>query len=187
MTGENPTDDPRILWQSQRTEHQAMSIEDVRAKADKVQAKVRRNLFVTFALALLLSPLFIQVVLHLPIRGRIIASAVMALTLFAAYTTYNRLWRPQIVLPDMAMKGCLEFYRTELVSEYRSIALIWRFLIPTVIFLFVMWGAIFDRSRLSGRVILSTALILILLMRRLEFRKLKQKLATLDQFESELR
>ena len=111
----------------------------------------------------------------------------MPLTLLAAYTTYNRLWRPQIVLPDMAMKGCLEIYSTELVSEYRSIALIWRFLIPTVIFLFVMWGALFDRSRLSGRVILSTALILVLLMRRLEFRKLKQKLTALDEFESELR
>jgi len=187
MTDDTPINDPRILWQNQRREHPVMSVEEVRAKADKVQAKIRRNLFITFAIALLLSPLFIQVVLHLPMRSRVVASAVMALTLFAAYTTLNRLWRPQIVLPDMAMKGCLEFYRTELVSEYRSIALIWRFLIPTVIFLFVMWGAIFDRSRLSGRVILSTALILILLMRRLEFRKLKQKLAALDDFESELR
>src|SRR5262249_15818134 len=159
-----------------RREHPIMSIEDVREKADKVQTKIRRNLFITFALALLLSPLFVQVVLHNSTRGRVISTAVMALTLFAAYTTYKRIWRPQVVSPDMGMKGWLEFYRTELVSEYRTIALIWRFLIPTVIFLFVMWGAMFDRSRLAGRVILSSALILILLMRRWEFRKLKQKL-----------
>ena len=54
MMRETPANDPRLMWQSQRRDHPVMSVEEVRVMAQKVHAKVRRNLIIAFVLGLLL-------------------------------------------------------------------------------------------------------------------------------------
>ena len=96
---------------------------------------------------------------------------------------YDRLWSRSSLASDAALSGRLEFYR-QLGNQYRALAVIWRLLIPVVLFAFFSWNAFLGTSALLPRILLPSVLLLILFFRRLELRKYKQKLATLDEFES---
>jgi len=184
--GETPANDPRLMWQSQRRDHPVMSVEEVRVMAQKAHAKVRRNLIIAFALGLL-----VLVLGTLAIAGGIATSvqvtigAMMVVTVVAGYKAWYRIWPLHTLSPDAAFKGCLDFYRKELEAQYRSIALTWRFLVPAVVFMFMMWNAIFITDPLVPRVLLPSALVLTFFARHREVRKFKHKLARLDEFERE--
>ena len=181
-----PGSDPKIIWQSQTTDHPRMSVEDVRVRAQIAHAKVRRNLVVAFVVGLLLLALCTLVIVNrLSAPVRLLTAAMMLLIVVIAYKAWYRIWRPHTLPPDAALKGCLEFYRKELQAQYRSIALTWRFLVPTVFFAFLMWNAIFTTRALVPRILLPSVLVLIFFVRRREVRKFKHKLARLDEFEKE--
>jgi len=177
-------DDSRRMWQSQRREHVIMSIEEVRFKAQTVQTAVRRNVIVALMFGALLLALCTLVIVTLPnTPARLIAAAIMALTLLLAFKAYDRIWPVHTLSPDAALKGCIEFYRKELQAQYSSLALTWRFLVPIVVFAFMTWNAVLRTNPLIPKILSPSVLVLILLLRRREARNLRRKLAELEEFE----
>src|SRR5262245_13433988 len=98
-----------------------MSVEEIRFRAQIVQAKVRRNLIVASGLGVLLLGLGITTIIHIgDSRARIVAAAVIALTVSFAYTVYRRISPLHSMVPTAGLKGCIEFYRNELEAQSRS-------------------------------------------------------------------
>jgi uncharacterized membrane protein len=186
MTEETSANDLKLIWKSQRREHSTMSAEEVRIEAEAIQAKVRRNILVAFileVLVLLICTIAIAMLNNTPIR--VIAVAFIVLTTVIGCRAYDRLWSPPVLSPAVALNDCLEFYRTELEAQYRSIAIVWRFLLPIALFLFLTWNALFRTSPMVPRLALPAVLILILFGRRLAVRRFRQKVSALHEFEKE--
>ena len=186
MMGETPANDPRLMWQSQRRDHPVMSVEEVRVMAQKVHAKVRRNVIIAFVLGLLLLVLgTLAIAGGLATSMQVIIGAMMVVTVVGGYKAWYRIWPLHTLSADAALKGCLDFYRKELEAQYRSIALTWRFLVPAVVFTFLIWNAIFTTSALVPRILLPSVLVLTFFARHREVRRFKHKLVRLDEFERE--
>ena len=186
MMQDNVIDAARIVWQSQRREHPVMSIEEIRMKAQAVHVKVRRDLIVGLAIAVVLSSFCITIAVHAGnTTFRLIAGAMAAVTIFIAYTTYKRYWPVHKLSPNAAVNGCVEFYRSELLAQYRSVALWWRFLAPLVIFAFIQWNALVRTSAIVPRAALPFVLVLILVLRRRVARTFRQKISALSAFEQQ--
>lgn len=186
MTHETSAD-PKQMWQGQRREHPAMRLEEIRLKVQAVQAKVRRNLMISFGVSLLLLVLcFVAIrgITYTPVR--LITGAMMLLTVVIGYIAYSKFWPATVSAPDNAAKGCLEFYRRELEAEYQLIALTWRLLVPVAAFGFMTWSAFFRTSPLVPRILFSALLVVIFVLRRYEVRKFKNKVAALDDFKKEI-
>jgi len=186
MMERTDANDVKLIWQSQRREHSTMSTEELRVKAAQIQAKVHRNLIVAFVLGvfvLVFCTIAIAELKNAP--GRLVAAAFIVLTCVITYRAYDRLWSRPTLSSSTALNACLEFYRAELKAQYRSIAVVWRFLVPIVLFAFLTWNVLFRTSPLVPRLALPAVLILILLGRRLAVRKYKQKVSALDEFERE--
>jgi len=186
MTEGTSANDLKLIWQSQRREQSTMSAEEVRIKAEAIQAKVRRNILVTFVLGVLVLVFCTIAIAELNSTAiRVIAVSFIVLTSVIACRAYDRLWSPPVLSPNVALNDCLEFYRSELEAQYRSIAIVWRFLVPIALFLFLTWNALFRTSPLVPRLALPAVLVLILFWRRLAARSFRQKLSALDEFEKE--
>jgi len=185
MTGENIINDPRLIWQSQTKEHSIMPAEEIRLKVRIVQSRVRRNLILAFICGVLLLTVCMIVIVELPSTFfRVIATAMIMLASPVAYETYYRIWSRNSLAPSAALKGCLTFYRNELEAQYRAAALTWRFLVPTLVFVFLMWRLWFTTNPLVPRIIFPLILLFILFERRRQIRRLKRRLAALNEFES---
>jgi hypothetical protein len=184
MTGENAINDPRLIWQSQTKEHSIMSAQEIRVKVKIVQSNVRRNLILAFICGVLLLTACMIVIVELPSTFfRMIATAMIMLASPVAYETYYRIWSRNTLAPGAALKGCLTFYRKELEAQYRAAALTWRFLVPTLVFVFLMWRLLFTTNTIVPRVIFPLILLFILFERRRQIRRLKRQLAALSEFE----
>src|SRR5204863_323377 len=181
-----PTNDPRLMWQGLRREHSIMSVEEVRSKAQAVEAKARRTLFVAMSVGALVIVLGGVVVFNpglTPVRW--IAAAITLVTIIAVYQAYARIWSRHTLTTETATAGCIDFYRQELRVQYGSLQLIWRFMVPIVVFTFVLWGAVFYKSRLLGRYFLLAVLLVILVERRREAQRVRRRLTELAEFEKE--
>jgi hypothetical protein len=186
MSGETLANDPKQLWQSQQREYPIMTLQEIRTKTRIVQAKIRRNLILAFAVGLLLLVMSTIAILNVGYTpARVVTAAIMAMAVAHAYTAYRRMWPLHALSPDAALQGCVEFYRRELKAQYRSAALTWRFLVPIAVFALLSWNAIFRTSALLPKVLLPSVLIAILIVRRYEVRKLRGKLTALDALETE--
>jgi hypothetical protein len=186
MMREPPANDPQVLWQNQRREHRGMSLEEVRIQAHVVQLKARQGLIVSFITGFLLAALCIALIIALPFTAaRIVGGAILGLTLAIIYKAYRRMWSRYQLVADAAVTGCVEFYRRQLQTQYRSLQLIWRFVVPIVIFAFFLWGSVFRTNPLVARVLPPVVLLLIMFERRREARKINRMLAALAEFEKE--
>ena len=182
---EMPTNDPRSMWQGLKREHAIMSIEEVRSKAQSAEAKARRTLFVAMTSGALLVALSVFVIVGLrftPVRW--IAAGMIVVTIITVYKAYSRIWARHSLAPETAVAGCIAFYRQELKAQYNSLQLIWRFMVPIVIFTFVMWGTIFYSRKALIRFLLPAMLLAILIERRREAQKVNRRLAALAEFET---
>lgn len=163
-----------------------MSLDDVRIQAHVVQLKARQTLTVSLVVGLSLAVLCsvaIQRLSLLPVR--ITAGAILGLTLVVIYKAYGRMWPRFRLSSEAAVRGCVEFYRRELETQYRSLQLIWRFLIPIALFTFLMWGSVFRSHAAQARYLVAGLLLLVLFERRREARKVNRMLAALATFEKE--
>jgi hypothetical protein len=186
VTGETAANDPRLMWQSQEKEHPIMSTEEIRRKGQIVQSRVRRNLIMAFVCGVLLLVICTIVIVELPSTFfRVIASAMIMMVSPITYETYYRIWSRHTLAPTAALKGCLTFYRSELQAQYRAAALMWRFLVPTLVFVFLMWRLWFRANPLVPRIVFPSVLLFILVERRRQIRNLKRKLAAVSEFEKE--
>ena len=186
MTPSTPPDNLQQIWQNQRREHNTMSEEQVRTRAIHFQVRVRRNLLLAFVLGLALLSLCAMAIAQLGNRTpRVIAGAMLIVVAITTYKAYRRILWPQTVSPDTGLNGCLAFYRKELTTEYRTLVLKWRLLVAITIFLWLTSFHLFFQGPLLVRVFLPASLILIIIVRRWEARKLNRELAALDAFEQE--
>lgn len=161
-----------------------MSAEEIRLKAQAAHWKAGRNLIVALAMCSLLLILSSAVAIssYRP-QVRAIAAAIVVLTATVAYSAYHRLKASYMSSADAGLKGCVDFYRKELKAQYRSAALMWKLVAPLAIFTFLSWR---DRTNpYIPRIFLPSVLILILVVRRLQTRKVRQQLVALDEFEKE--
>jgi hypothetical protein len=173
------------IWQTQRREHTVMSESEVRVRSAMFQARVRRNLLLAFVLGLVLLVLCgIAIVQLRNLSPRVIAGAMAIVAAVITYKACQRICWPQTVSPDLGLSGCLEFYRKELTTEYRTLVLKWRLLVAIVLFLWLTAYSLF-RGPLPVRLLLPSSLLLILVVRRREAQKLKRELAALNAFEQE--
>jgi hypothetical protein len=187
MTSETPVNGPKSIWQNQRREHPVMSLEEVRVKAQDVQEKVRRNLMVVFVLVALVVPLGAGMILMFSsIPMRITAGAIVLLTVTGGYSAYRRLWSRRTLSPDVALQGCVDFYRNALKAQYRSLQLTWAFLMPVLIFGFFTFRFPIPHNPRLMKIVLTAALAAIIFERRREARKINRKLEGLAAFEKEL-
>jgi hypothetical protein len=186
MTSDSLIDDARIVWQSQRREHPVMSIEEIRMKAQAVHRKVRRDLVVGLAIGFLLFAFCITIAVQSGNTAfRLICGAMAAVSIVIIYTAYKRYWPLHALSPNAAIQGCVEFYRSELQAQYRSVALWWRFLAPLVIFAFIRWNSLVRTSAIVPRAALPFVLVLILVLRRRVARTFRQKISALSSFEQQ--
>jgi hypothetical protein len=178
--------DPKLVWQGQRREHQIMSADELRVRALEVQSRVRRNLLIALVVGflLLLSSVFVMLVTPFT-NVRLIAAGMVVVTLAIAYQAYSRIWLRQTSQENLASAGCLDFYRKELKAEYRSLQLTWRLLVPIVAFVYLIWDGILRGTPIVARIVLPPLLIFILFVRWRDRRNLKEKLLALDAFERE--
>ena len=174
-----------LIWQNQRTEHTVMSENDVRIRAYKFDARVRRNLILALVLGAFLLVLCAIAMVELGnLTPRLIVAAMAVVISAIIYKTFRRIRSPQTLSPDLALSACLEFYRNELKTEYRTLVLKWRLLVAIALFLWLTMNSLF-RSPLLMRSLLPFSLVLILIVRRREAQKLKHELAALNTFENE--
>src|SRR6185369_8788093 len=178
--------EPQEMWQGQRNEHPMMSLEEIRTKAGEAQSKVQRNLIVAYVLGSLVLVLGTIIIF----RGgniymRLNEAAIMILTQAGIYTAYRRIWSRQVLSPENTDKGCVDFYRQELRTQYRSLQLTWGYLITVLVFAFLTVNIRVRGYPRLPKIVLSTVLLLILLERHREARKFNQKLGSLASFEAE--
>ena len=181
--------DPKHIWQSHRREHPVMSVELVRARANAAQRKARRVLIVTMFFAVLLMILGAVALVEVP-PARIITAALMVVVLVAAWKAYQRISSPPVLADQAALNDCVSFYRRELETQYRnaygSIGLTWRFA-AALAFYAALTANIWAETvgPLIVRILIPALLILLIIVRHWESRRVKRELAALDEFERE--
>ena len=188
MRSEIPPDDPRHIWQSQRRAHPSMSIEEVRLRTYEMQTKVRRNLIVTIGVGFVALVLSAMMIMRVPYTSpRIIVAVLMVLIIITIVRAYKAFWSPNTLPSNATPDACLQFYRRELMAQYRAVALTWRRLLPEIavfaVLLRISFMATFRFDRV--RIVLPVLLALILFGRYWKARKLKRELQALTGFERE--
>jgi len=189
MNDETPlaeVDAAKVIWQRQKKEHSTMSLEEVRIRAYVLRERVRHNLIVAFILGGLVIGLSASVAVKFaPLSMRIVSGAILALTVFAIYNAYSRVWLRPAPPFDAAIAGCVSFYRRELEAQHRSLQLTWRLLVPVLVFAFITRHAVLQSIPVNARILIPALLLLVMFERRREARKINRKLRALDGFESD--
>jgi len=178
--------EPQEIWQGQHKEHPIMSPEEVRMKAGEAQSRVQRNLIVAYVLGSLILVLGTIIIF----RGgniymRLNEAVIMILTQVGLYTAYRRIWSRQVLSAENTDRGCIDFYRQEIRTQYRSLQLTWGYLITVLVFAFLTVPISVRSYPRLPKIVLSTVLLLILLERHREARRFNQKLSALASFETE--
>jgi hypothetical protein len=172
-----------LVWQNQTVEHATPSEPEIRSKVQRLQMKVRRSRILALAIGIvLLIACAISVVnLHYTI-SRLIAAMMIFPVSVSIYRTVKSISSPQGI-EDEATSPCLEFHRNHVREHHRAVIVKWQLLVPMMLFLW--FGVTFiGRSFLILRVLFPSLLVLILLLRQWEIRKLRRHLAALDDFEN---
>src|SRR5262245_3619633 len=119
--------DPRLIWQNQAREHPAMSLQEIRVRANIAHSKVRRNLILTFVIAIGLLVLCSITIATITMTSvRIISAAIMFFVVVIARDAYGRVRLSQAQPRQAALSACLDFYRNELQAQYRTVYVRWR-------------------------------------------------------------
>jgi hypothetical protein len=189
MSHQPPNNDPKSIWRNLETKGEKMSSMEVRAKAEKLAAEIRRDTIIGLVFTSVLTLIGLLALAVLPQAGPapwIIVTIAVSILWIGAYRTSTR---PK--LPSGAQFAtCVAFYRRELERRRHYFAKPWLFgiliLIALVQFLIVM-----KRFNPSARDLLSypAALLLLVLaafpLWRRQARRFQRELDALDAFERE--
>jgi|SRR5215831_5645330 len=189
MSDQPPTNDPKNIWGNLNTKGEKMSSTEVRAKAEKLAAEIRRDTIIGLAFTSLLTLIGLIGIAVLPQAGmpeRIIVTIAVAILWLGAYRTSTR---PRLS-SGAQFATCVAFYRRELERRRNYFAKPWLFaiiiLIAIIQFLFVMRGFNPSASDLLSfpAALLLLVLIVVPLWRR-QARRFQRELDSLDTFERE--
>lgn len=126
MPAEFPMSDPKKIWQDQPTEPIKMSLEEIRRKARKFQAKGRLKVLA----AMVIGPFVCVASAHMAagvqdVVPRIGWGVLSLWGLYGAYATYKWIW-PRRLAEDATLSTSLDFYRSELERRRDYERHIWR-------------------------------------------------------------
>jgi hypothetical protein len=119
------------LWQQQEREEQAMPLDEIRAKAQRLDARTRRWRSVA---ALLFIVLVISEALQLWMQEALLERAGDSLTIAALVYVAYRFRRQRMAAPPVTLgrTNVVEFYRAELVRQRDLSKDSWGYLLPFV-------------------------------------------------------
>src|SRR6185436_17763047 len=119
MSSLPPEPDLRSIWLKQETEKTTMSVESVRANAEKFLNRNRRELIVRSAFAVS-AAVFCGLVLatNRLTPARVIAGLIMAILLAGTIRSLYLAFGRTRGIPGGALTTCVEFYRNELEREW---------------------------------------------------------------------
>ena len=197
MTSLPPEQEPGAIWQNQETEMPALSITEVRLKAQRYMRKARRDLVARSAFAIL-AAVFCAIVFWKSNSAAGWISGIVMLMLLAnmARSIHAQRWKSRQLSPDissgMAQMPCLAFYRTELERQ-REFARqpAWQLLTTLLVIAWLTRRAPMrfgmDALRyVQPLVLIAAAVVVILLaLRKLDSRRIQKDLDALDTFEEE--
>jgi hypothetical protein len=142
------------LWQQQAREEQTVPLDDIRAKAERLDAKRRRmRVWMTLFFILLLIKGAVEVWFQDAILERAGDLLLIAALVYVAY----RYRKQRLAAPPVALgrTNCVEFYRSELVRQRDVSKDSWGYLLPFVpgISLAILDGVLEDRPT-TARIVL---------------------------------
>jgi hypothetical protein len=189
MNEQSSINDPKLVWQSLETEGKTMSAQEIRFRAERLGAEIRRDTMIGLVFASFLTLAGLIGLAVLPQAGppeRIIITIVVILLWFGAYRTSMRSG-----LPDGAeFATCLAFYRRELERRRAYFAKPWW---PGIIVLvaLVQYVLVIRPYNPSLRDLLSYPAALLLLIAivfplwRRQVRRFQRELDALNVFDRE--
>lgn len=123
---ESPMNDPRKIWQDQPTEAMKMSLDEIRRRAQKLQAKNRISALVTIVIGFVLCVWFARACAGTQDAVPRIGLGMLSLWgLYAAYQAYKWIW-PGRLAANATFSTSLDFYRWELERRRDYARHIWR-------------------------------------------------------------
>ncbi|MGA8030384.1 MAG: hypothetical protein WB992_24850 [Bryobacteraceae bacterium] len=126
-------DDPRNLWQTQEVEEMRFSVEELRAKAAKFQARIRRRNLREYLAALIVIVFFGVECWRVPLM---LPRTAFALLVAAAiyYMWHLHRWGSAMPLPaDMGSADCVGFYRHELERQRDLLRSVWKWVLVPIL------------------------------------------------------
>jgi hypothetical protein len=172
------------LWQQQAREEQTVPLDDIRAKAQRLDAKSRRmRVWMTLFFILLLIKGAVEVWFHDALLERAGDLLLITALVYVAY----RYRKQRLAAPPVALgrTNCVKFYRSELVRRRDVSKDSWGYLLPFVpgITLAILDGVLADRPTTNRLVLvlLGAALFLgIAWWNAHAARKLENEIRALD-------
>ena len=191
MSHQPPENRAKNVWQNLETKGGKMSAAEVRSKAEKLGAEIRRDTIFSFVFAsalTLVGLVGLAILPQLEPAARIIIGISVSFTWYGAYRTSVR--RKELTLPaEPALATCIEFYRTELQRRrdyFLKLPWFMVFVILLALFLFVVAISRFNPSARDLFLfpgVLVLLLILALFFWKREGRRFQHELNALDTFE----
>jgi len=183
------THDPKELWRNQHTEGVRMSAEEVRLKAERFRKMIRRDAAVNLVAQIILISICAVVLFTSPLLGaRLIVG--LAIAWMVTVRIRSRTWVRALF---SNAETSLNFYRLELRrlrDHYRNRLVDW-FVGIVIISLQVRWIAVSTQLHVPTLnvvllpVLMTTALVLYVLTRRRESRRLQREIDALEAYERE--
>lgn len=133
MVPEDPGDELRDLWQGPRAQEERMSLEQIRALAQKMERKIRWRNLREYAAGLVLIGLIAPSMWSDPsVLVRIGAGLTIVACLYVVHHLHA--WGAARPMPaGMALATCLDFHREELVRQRDVLQSVWSwYLLPFV-------------------------------------------------------
>ncbi len=183
------TRDPKDLWRSQHTEGVRMSAEEVRLKAERFRKMARRNTAANIVAQVILISICVVVLFTSPLLGARLIVA-LAIAWMVTVRIRSRAWVRALF---GEAETSLNFYRLELRrlrDHYRNRLVDW-FVGIVIISLQVRWIAVATRLHVATLnvvlfpVLMTTALVVYVLKRRHESRRLQREIDALEAYERE--
>src|SRR5438132_173612 len=133
MADELRPDDLCRVWQNQPVENVAMSLEEIRNRAQQFRAKIQRRNLREYLAAVFVVAVFAFYIYKFPNPLiRIGSGLIIAGALWAIYQLHRRT-APRNLPTGLALVGSVEFYRQELVRQRDALHSVWTwYLLPMI-------------------------------------------------------
>ena len=198
MPNEFPMMDPKDIWQSQRTESFAISTEELRRRAHRLQTRARLEALSRIMIGLILFVVFARTFAGVDKSFQRLGWGVLSVwALYGAYQAYKWIW-PSKLRPDATAGASLAFYRSELERRrdyvhhiWRRAGLGWCFFGLAVVLLPAMVESIHHPHRALNAapflILLAIWFILFFSVGKRKKRKLQEEIEQLNALENENR
>jgi uncharacterized membrane protein YfcA len=149
MPNELQPEDLKTIWQSQKTEAIQMSIDEIRAKAQRFERKIRRRNLREYVAATVVAAAFAFFAWHAPSTIlRVGYLSVAAGGLFFAYELHRR-GSSQSEPKTLGTVGCLDFYIGQLERQRNLLDESWKWMIWLIPGLVVLMAGAIATSPIS--------------------------------------